>query len=775
MRIEDFSDSGLLDDAHVQRTVESAWDLLEKGLLDALRIHMGARPRITPTEWAVNTPRIIPADGHQPHPGPYTIANSPIMRAVQDSVVDKRTRTVVMRIAAQVGKSAAATNIIGHRIMHDPCGITLIYPDDETAEKKIKEDFTPMFEATPQLRALVYEEEKPKHGRSTLKRFTFLGGHILPVTARSPAKTASSPAGLVVCDEYSKFVNTGEGDPGMAAVVRGQRYPNFRAVFLSTPVGDAKTCKITGAYEKGDRSLPGVFCPGCKKWHTLEFEQKATNTEGVLTGVHIPKQDGEYSYDDAYHQHECGYKLFDAKRFELLDSATWRSTRPFRCCGRLHDPFNLKVAATGERVETWEVGGTGEGIPHCPDCGKSSSHARTRSFTASTLFAKVALGEVARNFHDAKDDPASLMQFNNQFLAKSFRLGGEAPKKDLASRRIDYWNIWGDGVDVPPDVMFLIMVCDVQHDRVECEIIGLAPNFITYGIAFRRIYGSTLLAATWDQVEAFRQQTWEGVDPETGETRIYRPILSAIDVGDSTTLAHAYAERHMHNGVYPIRGAPERMKDLITPNKKGKIFWWISKKHTLASWERRLAVRPNEQGVEQPGQVYYPADIETLDGRVVKSTGYDDKYFQQAVNFHRITKRNPRTFQKYETYEAVDKTIAEEAVDIRAYSIGMEKIALMHYRVGRLEDIPRGWRLASELVADPVLQPEVQEPTPAIDPEDVPRENPALRGPRRRAPVPKPDPTSPIARTPRPGLSSPGRTRPPGILGGGRNPRARGE
>lgn len=774
MRIEDFEEGGLIDAASVVRTAPTAWDRLEEGLMLAMSRHLTARPDITTTEWAV-AERIIPADGHQPHPGPYDVANSPMMRAVQDSIDDPRTRILVMRIAAQVGKSAAATNIIGKRIRHDPCGITLMYPDEETAEKKIKEDFTPMFAATPSLNALVYEDEKQKHGKSTLKRFTFLGGHILPVTARSPSKAASSPAGLVVCDEYAKFVNTGEGDPGMAAVVRGQRYPNFRAVFLSTPVGDAKTCKITQAYEKSDRSIGGINCPGCGEWHQLDFEK-----------VVIPHRDGEFQFAEVYHVHDCPdgtqYKLYDAKRFEMLDKGTWRSSRPFSCCGRMHDPFDMHVGnAKGPRVETWEVGGTGEGIPHCPDCNRSSPHARTRGFTCSTLYAKVGLEDVARWFIDAKDDPASLMQFNNQFLAKSFKVGGGESKIDLNNRRIDYWSRWGEGVDVPPDVIMLIMCCDVQHDRVECEIIGLAPGHVTYGIAFKRIMGSTFLRSTWDMVEDFRQKEWNGYDPDSGELRVYRSVLTAVDVGDSATLAHDYALEHAQSGVYPIRGGSERFRDMITPNKKGKLFYWISKKHTLAIWERRLQLGPDDQGRIRPGQVVYPTDVENMQGEQLKHTGYDDKYFEQAQNFHRVQKRNKRTFLKYDVYEPKDKSVAEEAVDIRSYSIGMEKIAMDHFHVARIEDLPRGWRLASELprVPVPLTKPEADPVEEILDPaviqamEELQAENPMVRRKRIR-PVKEPAAVSDVARKPRPGVSS-GINRRPAILDGRRNPRVRGE
>lgn len=698
----------------VVATDDSGWESIEQGLQDRVASIFKCRERGTVVEWAEGEPDpgdgspfrppvIIPAGGGQPKPGAFSTRNGPVMREPMNWLSDPRVREITLKIAAQVGKSRLLCNVVGYIVDWEPGPITVIYPNDDTAQVKMKEDFAPFFQANKNLRdKLIPDEEgekKSKLEKSTMMRWTFPGGWLRFVSGASTSKTAASPAQYVILDEAARIKDTREGDVSMAAFMRQPQFANPKLIRASTPVGGAKTCKITQAYNRSDMSVPYVFCPNCGHDHVMQWEYIRIGRNTL--GEKVPE-------GSVYVCPQCQYAMGDAVRYAMLQGVKWRQTAKFSCCEAIHDPVMIR---------TWDD----DGVAHCPTCDAEAPCDHRGGDAAGYYAYGVGLHDMVRQFLDAKDDPALMMQFVNQRLSRSFeppRLA-EGIADTLAESREDYQEIWGPGVEVPGYVIVLVMGVDVQGNRLEWNIRGYGLGMESWGIRAGVIMGDPKQGHVWDELELIRRKYWQGTD-----RRLYKVALTGIDIGQGEMapfiMKYILGKTdsgipRTRDGVIPIRGLD--IGPIFDPKVQTEGRARKFPHHQIGTnlgkdmlTQRFLIKYPKKEDLEDmpadmkvphvPLMMHWPQDIvDPSTGQIILDTGYGGDHFAQLTNFKRVWKKLA-TGERVEVWDTADKSVAEEALDTTLYCNGLVYGVLKRAGVERIEDLTGQWRYAEEDLAD---------------------------------------------------------------------------
>lgn len=709
----------------VIRTNLDGWENLESRLQESIARIFQKRERGDVIEWA-EAKAIIPAGEGQPRPGKYREENGPVMGAPQRAFSDPRVRQITLLIGAQVGKSRSIWNMVGWAIDWAPGPITMVYPEDETAETKRDEDFVPGWNATDCLREKLMpdpeEKLKPMKGRRKAKsrnsRWVFPDGWLRFVSAKSYSRVKASPAMYVFIDEHAECGHNAAGSIEMALFQRQREYPNAKFVRASTPKGSAKTCLTTLAYMKGDQSIPFVKCqnPACQHDHTLEWEN-----------VHIERNSkGELIAEGhEYRCPKCAHAHSDAQRFVMLQEVEWRSMAIHTCCGVDWDP-----AQTGSWGPEDPIGRSHQ----CPECGSLSDQSH-KSYRCGALYStRVALADLVKLWIDAQGSIADLMQFYNQTLARNFEPMGSAGDlaKDLQGRRLDYQSIWGPGVQVPRPVKFLVMAVDVQGDRLEWEIRGYGAGEESWGIAFGVISIPPTQKEAWMALHRVRIRPYVGVDG-----RMYPVSLCGIDIGQGGDLAKAamaYVTPNKGSGVYALRGDsrgdlfqpydPSRMKhktrhDVIGTDEAKRVL--------LMRMKLRYKGDERPETTAKPGMMHWPADsFNRQTGEVLIDTGYTDGYFEQATNFQEGLVYDRRTGQARTKWTDVDTTVRQEALDLLNYCNGGARKMMKIHNVMHIEHVPDQWIAATDPRVMALLD---QLDAPSLSPSRKPQPQPVDQDP----------------------------------------------
>lgn len=710
------------------RTSPEGWDALEERLRAQILDIFKPRERGGVVQWAEDK-AVIPATTGQPLPGKYRLENGPVMGAVQDAFTDDEVREMTLLIGAQVGKSRSIWNMIGWIIDWAPGPVTMAYPDDETAQTKMEEDFLPGWAATPSISGKIMPDEKVgKRDKGRKWRYTFPGGWIRFVSTRSNTRVKASPSQYFFIDEHAEVIEMGNGNVDMAGFVRQRQFANPKFVRASTPKGSSKTCPTTKAYLKSDMRKPFVFCPKCGFDHLMEWEN-----------VQFPRlENGSKTHKGAWYQcpnPSCNYEMGDAVRGLMIDAHQWRQTAIHECCGAKWDPMETR---------NWDE----NGIHRCPTC-KAPRSKEHSGFWASALYSKTAgLEEMARQWLLAEHDPGLLQQFINQTLAKNFEPAGsfnEEIVKSLQDGRLDYQQLWGSGVMVPRGVKFLVMSVDVQPDRLHAEIRGYGNGQESWGIKYAIIRGSPFERETWEALHEIRKSLYPGVDG-----RVYPVVLTGIDIGDGNTVKGVmeYVRPNLNDGVRAIRG--ERLADLYDP-------WTPSKKHEYAHdqigtdkakllLDQRLRIKyfsgETPLNTVKPGMMHWPADKRNEKGELIVATGYTDSYFLEATNFQQTFVRNSKTGEMQLKFKEGDRSVREEALDNLNYCNGLAVGVCIGYSTMHIENVPDLWIMPTDtqaiakatngsgLVAS-IAPGSVSRPATPAKSADVAKETPTPAAPRR--------------------------------------------
>ena len=244
--------------------------------LHRITLRRGLKPieRISVRRWADRN-RVLPSESAEP--GRWRTSRVPYMAAVMEAFTEPGIEKVVVKSAAQIGKSEVLLNVIGRYAAVDPCTIMLIQPTLEMATDFSKSRLSQLISETRALKPLFYGQKDvadTRNANQTLLSKFYVGGRIVLAGANSPAGLASRPIRILLCDEVDRFpISAGsEGDPLSIAAKRTTTYWNRKIGLFSTPTLEGLS-RIDVEYDLGTQEEWQHQCPNCGEYSTLTHQQ----------------------------------------------------------------------------------------------------------------------------------------------------------------------------------------------------------------------------------------------------------------------------------------------------------------------------------------------------------------------------------------------------------------------------------------------------------------------------------------------------------------------
>lgn len=191
------------------------------------------------------------------------------MVAIYDAFTSSKYRQVIGVMGAQMGKTEALFNIIGHRFDDGPQMPALYIGPTEKQVRSVSNDrVKKMLISTPSLWA-----KTAKGHRDKVTEKWIAGTRLGFGWAGSATELASHPAGLVLVDERDRMDSDagGEGDPVVLARARTKTYPNAKVGVFSTPTIEGGS-PIWALFLEGTAGKWAWNCPDCGDWFVPRLE-----------------------------------------------------------------------------------------------------------------------------------------------------------------------------------------------------------------------------------------------------------------------------------------------------------------------------------------------------------------------------------------------------------------------------------------------------------------------------------------------------------------------
>lgn len=539
----------------------------------------------------------------------YNSALAPHQREMQESPLDPEVQVTVYLGASQVmGKTEVIGNVCGYHIEHQPTSQIVMYPTIEAAEKWSKKKFTPMIEASECFIGLLRPPRSRDSGNTILVK-EFTGGSLYAIGANSTTSLRGASGELLIGDEIDSMEETKEGDAVELLFKRGESYPRCIKILSSTPTFPG--APIDYWFKLSDQRYWFVPCVKCGFSQTYKWKN-VTWPEGK-------PEDTVYLCD------QCAAALDDKQRLEMYFSGIWKPTAPFKGIRGFHM----------------------NGI-YCPWPSHKGFNGRLHQMAVEHMRAT------------AKGRSAIKVRVNT-FLAETFIDEVEAKPdwKILLDRRESY------GLEenplLPAQVCLLIASVDVQHDRLEVEVIGHGPEAETWGIEYRQLFGNVQLPEVWKSLDDLLDRQF--THPCGGALR---PVIMVIDSGDGQTsdAVKRFVRPRQSRRVYAVKGSSTPNAPLVATakiQKKSRVqIFTIGTDTAKATIYARLNI-----AMPGPRFMHFP-----------KGRGYDEAYFKG------LTSESCRTEYRKGKPIRVWKKDRErnEPLDIRVYEMAAEEILNPNYK-----------------------------------------------------------------------------------------------
>lgn len=560
-------------------------------------------PTLKVSEWA-ELYREIPK-GSSARPGPWRTES--YQREMMDAILEPEVREIVFVKSAQMGGSEILNNIIGYFIDAEPKPIMLVQPTDHTAKAYSKKRIAPMVAACPRLRAKVREATTRRPGNTILLK-EYDGGFLKLAGANSAAGLRSDPIAKLLLDEVDGYPDDvdGEGDPVELAARRTDTFDDAVIVKISTPGKPRGLSRIEADWLRSDQRRFHVPCPFCHHEQVLYWRDPA--------GVHRL----------VWEKDSNGSPLPQTVRY--LCSG----------CGKgIEEKYKPAMLSRGR----W--------VPRFPDRRKIIG------FHINALYSPWRFNwhELAQEWLEAKDNPEKLRVFINLRLAETWDEEAQhsVSAHTLAERREEY------GAKLPPGICLLVGAADVQHNRVEGQILGFGLGEESWLLAHEIFWGNPGLDVdpdtkenVWEQVDAFFLKTWQ--HPAGAELT---PALALVDSGAHSDSVYDFVlpRQHTRRRIYACKGVDYISKPGLVmegSTRKSNIRLFII--GTYAAKDRVFA----RMNIPQPGPGYMHLPAWAT-----------DEYLEQLTSEKKIITRHKRTRTKKSLY--IKTHSRNEALDLTVY------------------------------------------------------------------------------------------------------------
>ena len=572
-------------------------------------------PKTSVSEWA-DTYRYLSA-GVSSEPGKWRTERAEYQRAIMDAFTEPGVHRVVVKSAAQIGKSDIMNNVIGRFAHLDPASIMMIQPTVDMAQDYSKSRIAPMIRDTPVLSSLFYDVKragdktaKTRDGNNTILSKFFPGGRLVMCGANSPAGLASRPVRILLADEVDRFPESAgnEGDPVDLASKRMTTFWNYVMGLFSTPTieGDSR---IEIEYNAGTQEEWQHQCPNCSEWHLIRYLDMITNAEE--------------------HRDKSG------RRQVIVHGVKWR----------------------------------------CPDCGfefteqqmrnaKQMYVARNpkalfngiRSFFINAFTSPwIGWNDIMREWMEAKGNPEREMVVVNTRFGESYHEQGAFEDETIFLRRREAY-----GAELPDGVLLLTAAVDTQDNRLEYEVCGWGAGEESWGIRKGIILGQPDWESTWSELDKILEHVYRFKNG-TG-LKIVRTFIDSG--GHYTGHVYRYCEKNFIKQRFAIKGYSNR-PGIPLNYKIGKASGTKIPLVILGVDDGKQQVM-NRLAIKSPGAQYmhFPCD-EDQEG--LQNRGYDEIYFKGIMSERKVKIRRYGSIR--EIWQPT-KGVRNEPLDLRVYNLG---------------------------------------------------------------------------------------------------------
>lgn len=560
---------------------------------DKLTKKLRPKSRLSGSEWADKYRYVAP--GTSPEPGPWRTDRVPYLKEPMDCSTDGETEVTVMMCSSQIGKSEYILNIMGYYADQEPAPQLMLQPTVEAAEAFSKERIDPTFRYSPGLKTKIEEGQEgrgtSRKSSTTIRMKHYPGGYIALVGANSPAGLASRPIRVLLADETDRYGFTKEGDPLKLAIQRTTNFHNKKICLVSTPTVSGHS-KIEEWWLKSDQRYFYVPCPHCGEAQVLKWSQVKWDKDA--DGNAIPEA-------ARYQCQSCEQSIKDSDKFDMLTHGYWQKSKP-------------------------EVKGIA-------------------GFHVNSLYSPwVKFSSLVKEWveiHKSKDKNG-LMEFINLKLGEPWEENDDDFGWDhLHKNRREYYDN-----DIPEGALLLTAGVDVQHDRIECEVVGWGIGKETWGIEYKIFMGNPGLPDVWKDLDAYLLTKWQ--DAKGNKIGISGCCIDSSD-GHYTTEVYEFTKPREHRRIFSVKGRggvgiPFISKPTRT-NRVGAALFTIGVDAGKANIMARCRIED-----EGPGYCHWPRQSEK---------GYGEEYFKgllsEKVIFKYVNGQTKTEWKKiYERNEPLD-------------------------------------------------------------------------------------------------------------------------
>lgn len=614
-------------------------------------------PPLWVDEWA-DAWMMIPAELGSAEPGRYRTARTPFARDVMRALSPEHpARSVVVKGASQLLKTQVGLNWACAMIAGAPANMIILQPTDKLA-KRVSSRFDKTAAAVGPVRTRL-AAKKSRDNRNTMDTKEFRGGTLWILTGRSASNLSEASARYVYADEVDRILRElkGEGDPISLLEKRQSTFGRkAKSYYTSSPTEEGSS-RIDELYRQGNQHRLWVPCPHCGEFQTLEWENLHAD----------PDQRKAWMVCTAN-----GCIIEEHAKPWMLERHEWRA--------------------------------------QCPGDGE------TWSYEISYLYAPLGWDswyKLTTEHRDAaeaqeKGDAEKMQVFWNTRLARCWTIVATRVKpQELMDRAEDYRR----GI-APAGVCLLTAACDVQANRIECQILGWGmgqTGLEAWLINTHIVYGDPTLPDVWADLDEILKTPIEHIN---GAMLYPRTVCIDSGDGDSTQEVYEFVRTRkarffggVRQTVIAVKGASTARKPIIAgrPSKveyshRGKPIpggaeVWLIGTDTAKDWLfNRLAL---------PGQT-----------AIHTSKDFPIETYEQILSEAKTTRWERG--KKHRRYELIKRGARNEQLDMLVYNL-----AAAHYLGLPTYTAARWSRLAAELaqvdllvsVQDPSTPPPI--PTPS--------------------------------------------------------------
>ncbi|WP_372363859.1 phage terminase large subunit family protein [Xanthomonas sp. NCPPB 3583] len=445
-------------------------------------------------------------------PGRWVTDRNPPLREPMDAMSARSpVHQLVAMFPIQFGKSQLATNAIAYWMDYAPAPIMYALPGEASMNKWIAQKLNPMIEVCPAVRrALSSTASRDSANQRTFKDFA--GGQLYVEHMGSPQRLKSTTVkylGVDEIDEAPQQLITGD-DPVKMLDGRTSAFPTtYKRLYISTP-GIAGLSRIAKLYEKSDQRRFHVPCPHCGHYQALSW-----------SGL-VWSPDAKHAW---YACSDCGTAIEEHHKTDMIAAGRW-------------------VAAN-------------------PDSD-------VRGYTINCLYYQFGLGprwaDLAREWLDAQNDPASLKTFINDRLAETW--------EDPSMRAVKH-NVIADRAEpyrlrhAPRGVLAITVGVDTQDNRLAVHIVGWGRGMAAWTLDYVELPGDPAEEAVWVALTDLLNRP---IEREDGAQ--LRPLATAIDAGGHRTEAvKHYVRQRLITRPMCIFGAVPNNAPILSKGKLVDVTW----------------------------------------------------------------------------------------------------------------------------------------------------------------------------------------------------------